>query len=214
MLRVTASAGVRAGIGARVAAAAASTTKIRSSAVPLSIFHSKIPQLQRGMHRRSFFSFRRLADADNSLRTPLVVAAAALVASTLGFVGYAMFFGPGNQYPPPVRSLLREGGMAYLRTENKQDLPKAVEKYTEALRLLDKIGASDPKHAPDTPHVTGLVARIASVYTDMGDIDNTIRTYTDLLHRILGDSGMEDPRTQVRLLMDPELDGGKRQNIL
>ncbi|KAJ1723757.1 hypothetical protein LPJ53_001925 [Coemansia erecta] len=166
------------------------------------------------MHRRSFFSFRRLAAADNSLRTPLVVAAAALVASTLGFVGYAMFFGPGSQYPPSVRSLLREGGMAYLRPENKQDLPKAVEKYTEALRLLDEIGASDPKHAPDAPHVTGLVARIASVYTDMGDIDSTIRMYTDLLHRILGESGMEDPRTQVRLLMDPELDGGRRQNIL
>ncbi|KAJ1894087.1 hypothetical protein LPJ66_005393 [Kickxella alabastrina] len=166
------------------------------------------------MHRRSFFTHRKLTLGDNSWRTPIVIAAAAIAASTLGFVGYGMFFGPASQYPTPVRKLLREAGLAYLRTPNKQDLPKAVDRYTEALRLLDQIGSSDPKHAPDAPHVTGLVARLASVYTDMGDIDGTIRTYTDLLHRILGDDGMEDPRTQVRLLMDPELDAGRRQNIL
>ncbi|KAJ1645483.1 hypothetical protein LPJ64_002918 [Coemansia asiatica] len=133
---------------------------------------------------------------------------------TVGFVGYGMFFGPGRQYPSPVRKLLREGGMAYLRPADKQDLPKAVEKYTEALELLDQIGLVDPKHAPDAAHVTGLVARIAAVYIEMGDLDNAIRMYNDLLHRILGDQGMEDPRTQVRLLMDPELGAEKRQNIL
>ncbi|KAJ2702698.1 hypothetical protein FB645_004185 [Coemansia sp. IMI 203386] len=164
--------------------------------------------------RRSIFGSRKALSGNSSLRTPITVTTIAMLAMTLGFVGYGMFFGPGNQYPSSVRKLLRDGGMAYLRPSNKQDLPKAVEKYTEALELLDKIGCDDPKHGPDATHVTGLVARIAAVYTDMGDLDNAIRMYTDLLHRILGDAGMEDPRTQVRLLMDPSLDVGKRQNIL
>lgn len=135
-----------------------------------------------------------------------------LVGSTL--YGIGSYFSPGRQYPKPVRKLLREGGMAYLRTSDKQDLPKAIECYTQALALLDQIGKDDPTYSRDAAYVTGLVARIASVYSDMGDIDSTISTYLDLLQRIVGDEGVEDPRSQVRQLLDDKLPLEKRKNIL
>ncbi|KAI8324655.1 hypothetical protein GQ54DRAFT_53297 [Martensiomyces pterosporus] len=169
---------------------------------------------QQQQQRRGFFSHRSITLGDNSWRTPVTVVVVALGLSTVGFFGFSMFFGPGSMYPKEVRSLLREGGMAYLRTADKQDLPKAVDCYQTALDRLDELGKSDPKHAPDAPHITGLVARIASVYTDMGDLENTIRVYKDLLQRILGEDGMSDPRTQVRQLLDEALPSDKRQNIL
>ncbi|KAJ2455305.1 hypothetical protein EV183_000841 [Coemansia sp. RSA 2336] len=138
----------------------------------------------------------------------------ALGAATIGFTGYSMFFGPGNLYPKSVRKLLREGGMAYLRPKDKQDLPKAIECYTKALAKLDELGSNDSKHAPDAPHITGLVARIASVYGEMGDLDMVIKMYKDLLQRILGDRGMEDPKTQVRKLLDDKLPKSERENIM
>ncbi|KAJ2723887.1 hypothetical protein GGI07_002350 [Coemansia sp. Benny D115] len=146
---------------------------------------------------------------------PVLLASAAVIGlGVIGFGAYAMFYGPGSHYPGPVRKLLREAGKAYMRPPGKQDLPAALEKYTEALQLLDELGSTDLKHAPDAPHVTGLVARIGSVYWDMGDLDGAISAYTDLLRRILGEQGMEDARTQVRRLMDPELPVEQRQNIL
>ncbi|KAJ2526459.1 hypothetical protein IWW43_006357, partial [Coemansia sp. RSA 1935] len=125
----------------------------------------------------------------------MAVAAAAGL-SLFGLAGYAMFFGPGSMYPKPVRNLLREAGMAYMRPPEKQDLPKALECYEQALAQLDALGTSDSQHARDMPHVTGLVARVATVCTEMGDLDGAIEAYNDLLERLLGTDGMRDATTQ------------------
>ncbi|KAJ2816700.1 hypothetical protein IWW50_006409, partial [Coemansia erecta] len=90
----------------------------------------------------------------------------------------------------------------------------AIECYTQALAQLDELGVADPRHTRTAQHITGLVARIASVYTEMGDLDKAIDTYTDLLHRILGDDGMRDAKTQVRRLLDDSVPEGERQEIL
>ncbi|KAJ1731645.1 hypothetical protein LPJ61_002431 [Coemansia biformis] len=164
--------------------------------------------------RRRAFTLRNIAPGGSSWRTPIVALVLGIGVATVGFTGYSMFFGAGSAYPSEVRTLLREGGMAYLRPADKQDLPKAADCYTRALAVLDQLGESDPRHARDAPHVTGLVARIASVYTDMGDLDRAIDAYRDLLQRILGDAGMRDPKTQVARLMDTGLPAGERQNIL
>ncbi|KAJ2623372.1 hypothetical protein GGI26_002410 [Coemansia sp. RSA 1358] len=153
-------------------------------------------------------------NSGKSWLTPARGIAAVLILVTVGLAGYASYFGPGNLYPKPVRALLREGGMAYLRPENKQDLPKAIECYTKALAILDELGASDPKHAPGVSHVTGLVARIASVYSEMGDLDNAIRAYKDVLQRILGSQELDDPKVLVRQLLDKNLPAERRANIL
>ncbi|KAJ2441866.1 hypothetical protein GGF42_007150 [Coemansia sp. RSA 2424] len=164
--------------------------------------------------RRSIFTGGRANWGSKSWLTPVAAISVVVGVTTFAFVGYGMFFGPSAVYPKPVRNLLREGGMAYLRTADKQDLPKAVECYSRALELLDQLESTNPKLAPDSPHVTGVVARIAAVYTEMGDLDGAISTYKDLLHRILGDDGMDDPRTQVALLLDRELAKERRENIL
>ncbi|KAJ2007133.1 hypothetical protein GGI04_000049 [Coemansia thaxteri] len=197
----------------------------RTLAVPPICAHGPATQLQQQQKSavlhcvpllgRSIFTSRRVGWTNRAeWLTPVALVSSVAVAATLAFVGYGMFFGPGSLYPAPVRKLLREGGMSYMRPADKQDLPKAVECYSQALDLLDQLGASDPKHAPDAPHVTGLVARIAAVYTAMGDLDGAIRAYTDLLRRILGDAGMSDARTQVAQLLDRDLPADKRQNIL
>ncbi|KAJ1965498.1 hypothetical protein GGI12_000720 [Dipsacomyces acuminosporus] len=185
-----------------------------AAAIPVPRAAQRQLQKQGCWQRRGFFSHRSITLGDDSWRTPVAVVVVALGLSTIGFFGFSIFFGPGSKYPKEVRSLLREGGRAYLRTADKQDLPKAVDCYQRALDLLDVLGSTDPTHAPDAPHVTGLVARIASVYTDMGDLESAIRTYKDLLGRILGSEGMDDPKTQVRLLLDESLPSDKRQNIL
>ncbi|ORX73825.1 hypothetical protein DL89DRAFT_263838 [Linderina pennispora] len=158
----------------------------------------------RQQHRRTFMAMPSFRVGDNSWRTPVVVISAALGLSTIGFFAFSTFFGPGSKYPGDVRKLLREGGMAYLRTADKQDLPKAVDAWVQ----------SDPEHSRDAPHITGLVARIAAVYHEMGDLENTVRLYKDLLSRILGDDGMADPHTQVRVLLDEKQPKDKRENTL
>ncbi|KAJ2387149.1 hypothetical protein GGI23_006341 [Coemansia sp. RSA 2559] len=137
-----------------------------------------------------------------------------LIAGTVGLAIYASAFGAGSVYPKPVRDLLREGGTAYMRSEETRDLPKAIECYTRALELLDEQGKTDPVHAPDAAHVTGLIARIASVYGEMGDLDNAILSYESLLQRILGSKGMDDPKPLASELLDLRLPQDRRANIL
>ncbi|KAJ2709719.1 hypothetical protein H4R19_004109 [Coemansia spiralis] len=164
--------------------------------------------------RRGAFTLRNIAPGGSEWRTPIVALVLGIGIATVGFTGYSMYFGAGSAYPSEVRTLLREAGMAYLRPAAKQDLPKAADCYARALGLLDELGASDPEYARDAPHVTGLVARLAAVYSDMGDLDRTIDTYQDLLQRILGDAGMREPKLLVARLVDPALPAGERENIL
>ncbi|KAJ2162630.1 hypothetical protein GGF46_000503 [Coemansia sp. RSA 552] len=164
--------------------------------------------------QRGLFTLRNYTLGDNTWHTPVAVVLMAIGVSSIAFTGYSLMFGPGSMYPKHVRELLREGGMSYMRPAEKQDLPRAVECYTQALAALDELGQGDPKHARNTPHVTGLVARIASVYTDMGDLDKTIATYKDLLQRILGRSTMDDPKPLVTKLLDSDLPSSEREGIL
>ncbi|KAJ2783469.1 hypothetical protein H4R18_001678 [Coemansia javaensis] len=147
-------------------------------------------------------------------RAPVAAVVAGAGIAMVGFTGYSMLFGAGSVYPSEVRGLLREAGMAYMRPADKQDLPAAAERYAAALALLDRLGERDAAHARDAAHVTGLVARLAAVYTEMGDLDRAIGAHLDLLRRILGDAGMRDAKTQVAQLMDPALPADRRQNIL
>ncbi|KAJ2301283.1 hypothetical protein IWW55_003777, partial [Coemansia sp. RSA 2706] len=165
-------------------------------------------------HHRGLSTLRNINVADKKWRVPMIGLVVLIAGLPVGFAVYSNYFGPGSVYPKPIRSLMHEGGMAYLRTGDKQDMPKAIECYTQALAGLDELGTTDPKHARDAPHVTGLVARIAAVYNDMGDLDKAIETFTDLLHRILGDEGIADPKTQVRRLLDNQLPDQERMNIL
>ncbi|KAJ2774922.1 hypothetical protein IWQ56_000363 [Coemansia nantahalensis] len=164
--------------------------------------------------RRGAFTLRNIAPGGSRWQAPIVALVAGIGIATVGFTGYSMVFGAGRVYPSEVRALLREGGMAYLRPADKQDLPKAADCYARAIGLLDRLGESDPAHARNAPHVTGLVARLAKVYSEMGDLDGAIDTYRDLLQRILGDAGMRDPKPLVARLMDDALPAGERENIL
>ncbi|KAJ1767599.1 hypothetical protein LPJ74_005276 [Coemansia sp. RSA 1843] len=154
------------------------------------------------------------SDSSGSWLTLARGIAGLMIFGTVGLAIYAGVFGAGSVYPKPVRTLLREGGKAYMRSEETRDLPKAIECYIKALELLDELGTTDLIHAPDAAHVTGLVARIASVYSEMGDLDNAIRSYESLLQRILGSKGMDDPKPLVSELMDPKLPPARRANIL
>ncbi|PIA14657.1 hypothetical protein COEREDRAFT_82541 [Coemansia reversa NRRL 1564] len=150
---------------------------------------------------------------ESSWRTMGLIVGLAFITSGAGYVGYVTFFGASTIYPKEERKLLREAGMAYCCAPENQDLPKAIECYTKALSNLDKLGEEDPTHARNAFHITGLVARIAEVYTEMGNLDKAIEMYMDFLQRILDEGTMNDPKQLVGELLDKDLTTNRQHNI-
>ncbi|KAJ2800106.1 hypothetical protein H4R20_004185 [Coemansia guatemalensis] len=150
---------------------------------------------------------------EDSWRTIGLVFGIAFIASGIGYVGYVTFFGASTIYPKEERNMLRKAGRLYRCAPENQDLPKAIEYYTKALANLDKLGEEDPMHARDAHHITGLVARIAEVYAEMGDLDKAIEMYTDFMQRILDEERIKDPKLLVGELLDKGLPANRQQNI-
>ncbi|KAJ2617304.1 hypothetical protein H4S08_000405 [Coemansia sp. RSA 1365] len=150
---------------------------------------------------------------ESNWRTMGLIVGLAFMASGAGYVGYVTFFGGSTIYPKEERKLLREAGMVYHCAPENRDLPKAIECYTKALASLDKLGEEDPTHARNAFHITGLVARIAEVYAEMGNLDKAIEMYMDFLQRILDEGTMNDPKQLVGELLDKNLTKNRQHNI-
>ncbi|KAJ1920216.1 hypothetical protein H4219_001449 [Mycoemilia scoparia] len=119
---------------------------------------------------------------------------AGLLGGVLGVFGLVYLLTPGNNYPSDVRDLLRDGARAYMTTPDKRDLDKAIECYSLALEKLDDLGKTDPIHNPSAPHITGLIGRLAEVYSVHGDREKAISTYKDVIKRILDDESFSNPK--------------------
>ncbi|KAJ2079327.1 hypothetical protein H4R24_003859 [Coemansia sp. RSA 988] len=150
---------------------------------------------------------------EGSWRTMAMIVGVAFFTSGAAYIGYVTFFGASAIYPKEVLKLLRKAGNLYLCSPQNQDLPKAIEYYTEALASLDKLGEEDPTHARDALHITGLVARIADIYAEMGDVDKSIEMYMDFMERILDDARVKDPKLLVEELLDKGLSTNRQYNI-
>ncbi|KAJ1660209.1 hypothetical protein IWQ61_000825 [Dispira simplex] len=123
----------------------------------------------------------------------LILILSALVGGAVVYYRYR--FDQAWRYPVPVRKKLREA-ILYHKHAQHLDYARAVAAYREALEEL----RMEPNFGPDDDHITGIMIELADALDKAQRWSEAVAVDRDLLHRWVGDWGLDHPAQVGELL--------------